>query len=111
VSSLIHQWSWPPNGHGLGRRSDYPDPDTEHGAGTTAWWALEAVDLDGLLIKSEALVCLSRVSEMRLLEDETKLLTFGNKELLDLGALIALELDHLAHTLGLGVTNDGAIAS
>jgi len=47
--------------------------------------------LDGLLIEREA----------GLLVDE---------EILDLETVVALELDHLAHTLGLGVTDDGAIA-
>jgi len=48
--------------------------------------------LDGFLIESKA----------RILVGE---------ELLDLKTLIALELDHLSHTLGFGVANDGAIAS
>ena len=47
--------------------------------------------LDGLLVQAET----------GLLVDE---------EILDLDAVVALELDHLAHTLGLGVTDDGAIA-
>jgi hypothetical protein len=50
------------------------------------------VDLDGLLIEAETLVLVG-------------------EEFLDLQALIALELNHLAHTLGLGITDDGAIAS
>lgn len=33
-----------------------------------------------------------------------------DEEILDLDTVVALELDHLAHTLGLGVTDDGAIA-
>jgi hypothetical protein len=52
----------------------------------------EATYLDGLLIEAET----------RLIIDE---------EVLDFEAMIALELNHLAHTLGLGVANDGAIAS
>jgi hypothetical protein len=34
-----------------------------------------------------------------------------DEEVLDLDAMVALQLDHLAKTLGLGVANDGAIAS
>lgn len=52
----------------------------------------EKAYLDGLLVKSEAGL---RVDE----------------EVPDLDTMIALELDHLAHTLGLDVANDGAIAS
>lgn len=48
--------------------------------------------LDGLLIETQA----------RLRIDE---------KLLDFEAMIALELNHLAVTLGLGVANNGAIAS
>ena len=48
--------------------------------------------LDGLIIKTESIV-------------------FVGEEFLDLGALVTLELNHFAHTLGLGVANDGAIAS
>ena len=51
-----------------------------------------AAYLDGFLIESKALILVG-------------------EELLDLKTLIALELDHLAHTLGFGVANDGAIAS
>ena len=54
--------------------------------------ALEAVDFDGLLVETQAVV---------LVRDE----------LLDLVALVALELDHVAHALGVGVVDDGAIAS
>lgn len=54
--------------------------------------ALEAVDFDGLVIETESVVLVG-------------------KELLDLVALITLELDHLSHSLGIGVVNDGAIAS
>jgi hypothetical protein len=53
---------------------------------------LEAVDLDVLLIETEAVF----------LVDE---------EFFDLEALVALQLDHLAHSLGLGVADDRAIAS
>ena len=53
---------------------------------------LEAVDLDGLLVETEARVLVG-------------------EELLDLETLIALELNHLTHALGLGVTDDCAIAS
>lgn len=53
---------------------------------------LEAVDLDGLLIEAKTLVLVG-------------------EEFLDLQALVTLELDHLAHTLGLGVADDRAIAS
>lgn len=49
-------------------------------------------NLDGLLIESEALVLVG-------------------EEFLDLQALVALELDHLSHALGLGVADDSAIAS
>lgn len=48
--------------------------------------------LDGLLVEAEA----------RLRVDE---------EVSDLDALVTLELDHLAQTLGLGVADDGTIAS
>lgn len=48
--------------------------------------------LDGFLIESKACILVG-------------------EELLDLKTLIALELDHLSHTLGFGVANDGAIAS
>ena len=34
-----------------------------------------------------------------------------DEEVSDLDTVVALQLDHLAHTLGLGVTDDGAIAS
>lgn len=34
-----------------------------------------------------------------------------DQEVFDLEPVITLELDHLAKTLGLGVANDGAIAS
>lgn len=50
---------------------------------------VDAAYLDGLVIEAEAILLIS-------------------EELLDLGTLITLELDHLAH---LGVTDDGAIAS
>jgi hypothetical protein len=53
--------------------------------------ALEAVDFDGLLVETQAVVLV-------------------REELLDLVALIALELDHVAHALGVGVVDDGAIA-
>lgn len=33
-----------------------------------------------------------------------------DEEVSDLDTVVALQLDHLAHTLGLGVTDDGAIA-
>ena len=48
------------------------------------------MDLDGLRIETEALVLVG-------------------KEILDLGTLIALELNHVAH-LGVLIANDGAIA-
>jgi hypothetical protein len=54
--------------------------------------ALEAVDLDGLFVETQAVVLV-------------------REELLDLVALITLELDHVSHALGVGVVNDGAIAS
>jgi hypothetical protein len=54
--------------------------------------ALEAVDFDGLLVETQAVVLVG-------------------EELLDLVALITLELDHLSHSLGVGVVDDGAIAS
>jgi hypothetical protein len=66
--------------------------DSSHRAGRgqrlMACYSLKAVDLDGLDIKTKALflVC---------------------QEILDILALIALELDHLSH---LGVGDDGAIA-
>lgn len=57
--------------------------------GTPRWKAgLEAVDLDSLAIKTEALLLV-------------------RQEVLDILALVALELDHLAH---LRVCDDGAIA-
>lgn len=49
---------------------------------------LETVDLDGLAIKAQALLLIGQ-------------------EVLDIFALVALELNHLAH---LGVGDDGAIA-
>lgn len=49
---------------------------------------LETVDLDGLAIKTEALLLVG-------------------EEVLNVLSLITLELDHLSH---LGVGNDGAIA-
>lgn len=54
--------------------------------------SLEAVDLDGLLVETQAVVLV-------------------REEFLDLVALIALELDHVSHALGVRVVNDGAIAS
>lgn len=54
--------------------------------------SLEAVDLDSLLIEAESFV-------------------FVGEEFLDLQTLVALKLNHLAHTLGLSVANDRAIAS
>jgi len=54
--------------------------------------ALETVDFDRLLVETQALVLV-------------------RQELLDLVALITLELDHVAHALGVGIVNDGAIAS
>ena len=56
-----------------------------------AWVDIENAYLDGLLVETQA----------RLLVDE---------EVFDLEAVVALELDHLSHALGLGVTDDGAIA-
>jgi len=53
---------------------------------------LEAVDFDGLLVETQAVVLV-------------------REELLDLVALITLELDHVSHALGVGVVDDGAIAS
>jgi hypothetical protein len=53
---------------------------------------LEAVDFDGLRIQAETIL-------------------FVREELLDLVALVSLQLDYLAHSLGLGVADDGAIAS
>ena len=50
------------------------------------------MDLDGLLIETEARVLVG-------------------EELFDLETLITLELDHLTHALGLGVADDCAIAS
>ena len=50
------------------------------------------MDFDGLLI-------------------ETQTVVFVREELLDLVALIALELNHVAHSLGVGIIDDGAIAS
>lgn len=41
---------------------------------------------------------------------ETKAGLFVDEEISDLDAVVALELNHLAKTLGLGVTDDGAIA-
>lgn len=52
---------------------------------------LEAVDLDSLLIEAKTLFLVSQ-------------------EFLDLVSLIALQLDHLAHSLGLGSRNDRSIA-
>lgn len=54
--------------------------------------SLETVDFDGLLVEAKAAA----------LVDE---------EVTDLAALVALELDHLAHALGLGSRDDGTIAS
>lgn len=51
----------------------------------------ETAYLDGLLVKTETGLGV-------------------DEELLDLKTVIALELNHLAHTLGFGVTDDGAIA-
>jgi hypothetical protein len=53
---------------------------------------LEAVNLDGLLIKSKTLVLVG-------------------EEFLDLQALVALKLNHLSHALGLRIADDSAIAS
>lgn len=53
---------------------------------------LEAVDFDGLLVETQAVVLIG-------------------EELLDLVALITLELNHLSHSLGVSVVDDGAIAS
>jgi hypothetical protein len=52
---------------------------------------LEAVNLDGLLVETETVFTV-------------------NEEVFDLEAMIALELDHLSHALGLGVADDGSIA-
>lgn len=52
----------------------------------------ETVELDGVLI-------------------ETQPIGLVGQKFLDLVALIALELDHFAHSLGLGVRDDRAIAS
>jgi hypothetical protein len=60
----------------------------ERGQRLMAYFSLEAVDLDGLDIKTKALLLVGQ-------------------EVLDILALIALELDHLSH---LGVRDDGAIA-
>jgi hypothetical protein len=59
--------------------------------GTTGTPDLEAVDLYGLLVETETVLGVA-------------------EELLDLQAVIALQLNHLAHALGLGVTDDGSIA-
>ena len=53
---------------------------------------LEAVDFDRLLVQAETVVLVRH-------------------ELLDLVTLVSLQLDHFAHSLGLGIANDGAIAS
>jgi hypothetical protein len=53
--------------------------------------SIDSAYLDVLLVKGKAAV----------LVDE---------EVSDLDTVVALQLDHLAHTLGLGVTDDGAIA-
>jgi len=83
----------------LSPRSMPPDDFCPRSRFLSTYWGrgtdmpgLEAVDLDGLLIEAEAFVLVG-------------------EEFLDLQALIALELDHLAHALGLCVTDDGAIAS
>jgi len=71
-----------------------PDVDEEQSPDRSArqhGW-LEAVDLDGIALKAEAVVLVG-------------------EELLDLVALVALQLDHLAHALGLRVGDDCAIAS
>jgi len=47
--------------------------------------------LDGILIKPKAILLIG-------------------EEFFDLQALIALELNHLAESLGFGITNDSAIA-
>lgn len=61
----------------------------DNGAARRGCESLEAVDLDGLGVKLQAVLLVG-------------------EELLDILALIALELDHLAH---LGIVDDGAIAS
>jgi hypothetical protein len=43
-----------------------------------------------------------------LVETQTRLLV--GEEVFDLEAMVALELDHLSHPLGLGVADDGSIA-
>lgn len=53
---------------------------------------LETVDLDGLLVETQSIVLVG-------------------KELLNLVALITLELNHVTHAFGIGVVDDGAIAS
>jgi hypothetical protein len=53
---------------------------------------LETVDLDGLLVETQSFV---RVG----------------KKLLNLVALVTLELNHVTHAFGVGVVDDGAIAS
>lgn len=75
-----------------------PGGAASRGAKTSGWRherpdmsALEAVDFDGLLVETQAVVLV-------------------REELLDLVALVALELDHVAHALGIGVVDDGAIA-
>ena len=41
---------------------------------------------------------------------ETQTLLVVNEEVFDLEAMVALELDHLSHALGLGAADDGSIA-
>lgn len=55
-------------------------------------WRGRCAHLDGIVIEAETV------------------LLIGEK-LLDLVALVALQLDHLAHALALSVTDDGSIAS
>ena len=61
--------------------------------------------MTGLLVEQ------SRRSYLDGLLIETKTGLGVDEELSNLGTVIALKLDHLAHALGLGVTDDGAIAS
>lgn len=67
----------------------YNKISSRHDSGVTG---LETVDFDGLLVKAKAG-------------------SLVNQEVANLAALVALELDHLAHALGLGCGDDGSIAS
>ena len=54
-------------------------------------WIVDRAYLDGLLVEGKAGFLI-------------------DQEVFDLDAVVALELDHLAHALRVGVTDDGAIA-